>query len=370
MKKRFLYTGVALSFFILMMILCCNAFSQTKTQKIIVDKNGKGNFTSIQKAIESLSDSSVQPRIIVIKNGTYNEKIFITKHNIVLEGESRDKTIITQAIARDEWRCSHPDDWGVATMNIDGNDITLENLTVINSYGFDNKKERVINCPMDSVTHKKTISAGGHQMALRTMKATRLKAINVHFKAFAGDTVSPWNVEDGMFYFKDCIMEGGVDFYCPRGWAYAENCRFIANTGPASIWHDGSANEDSKTVLKDCSFEGFDNFNLGRYHKDAQFYLINCRFAKNMADKDIYLVPTTNKIQWGRRVYYYNCHREGGDYDWFKNNLASAKDAPSSDAINASWVFKDRWNPLLTTTNSFKNKISNATSIAKHSEDQ
>jgi len=330
--------------FVWLLMLCNNGFCQSGIEKIIVDKNGKGNFTSIQDAINSLTDSSTKPRMIFIKNGTYDEKIFITKNHIILEGESRDKVIITQAIVRDEWRCAHPDDWGVATMNINGNDITLKNLTIENSYGFDHKTNVVVNCVADSVTHKKTISPTGHQMAVRTMNATRLKAINVHFKSFAGDTVSPWNVTDGMFYFKDCVMEGGVDFYCPRGWAYAEDCKFFANAGPASIWHDGSANEDSKTVLKNCYFDGYKNFDLGRYHRDAQFFLINCRFSKNMADRDIYLVHTSNVIKWGRRVYYYNCHRDGGDYDWFKNNLATAKDAPSADEINAVWVFKNKWN--------------------------
>ncbi len=327
----------------LFVLLCGHLFAQTKIHKIIVDKNGNGDFKSIQSAINSLGDSSAQPQLIYIKNGTYNEKILIAKNNIILDGENRDKVIITQAIARDEWRCKHADDWGVATMNIRGNDITLENVTIENTYGFDNKKPRVVPCGADTVTLKKSIPSNGHQMALRTMGNTRLKAINVHFKSFAGDTVSPWNVTGGMFYFKDCTMEGGVDFYCPRGWAYAVNCKFYANTGPASIWHDGSANEDSKTVLKNCSFDGYKNFNLGRYHKDAQFYLINCHFSKNMADKDIYLVPTSNSIKWGRRVYYYNCHRDGGDYAWFKNNLSSAMGSPTADEINAGWVFGKRW---------------------------
>jgi pectinesterase len=140
-------------------------------------------------------------------------------------------------------------------------------------------------------------------------------------------------------------MEGGVDFYCPRGWAYAENCTFFANTGPASIWHDGSGNADFKTVLKNCTFKGFDGFNLGRYHKDAQFYLINCRFAKNMADRDIYQVASTNNLQYGRRVYYFNCHKEGGDYAWFKNNLETAAGSPKASDINAEWVFKNKWHP-------------------------
>jgi pectinesterase len=182
-------------------------------------------------------------------------------------------------------------------------------------------------------------------MALRTMNGTRMKFINCRFAAFGGDTVSPWNVENGLFYFKDCIMEGGVDFYCPRGWAYAENCKFIAHTGPASIWHDGSRIQDSKTVLKNCTFEGFDGFKLGRYHRDAQFYLINCTFAQNMADEDIYLVPANNIIRWGRRVYYFNCHKKGGDYAWHKDNLATAPGAPKAEQIDAGWTFAGKWHP-------------------------
>lgn len=334
-------------------IFAVSAEAQSRAKRIVVDINGKGDFRSVQAAINSLTDSAATPRVIFIKKGRYKEKIYIQKHNIVLEGEDREKTIITEAIARDQWRCLHNDDWGVATMNVDGNDITLQNLTIINSYGFDWKKDVVIDCPTDTAAKQKTLRKDGHQMALRTMRATRLKAVNCHFRAFGGDTVSPWNVSNGMFYFKDCIMEGGVDFYCPRGWAWAENCRFITHSGEAAIWHDGSAIEDSKTVLKNCSFEGFNGFNLGRYHRDAQFYLIGCSFAKNMADKDIYLVPTTNTIRWGRRVYYYNSHRKGSvDYAWHKNNLHLASKTLKPEDITVNWVFKDKWYPdRKTTTN-------------------
>jgi pectinesterase len=119
-------------------------------------------------------------------------------------------------------------------------------------------------------------------MALRTFATTRLKVLNCILKAYGGDTVSPWNVEEGMFYFKDCEIEGGVDFYCPRGWAYAENCKFYAHNGSAAIWHDGSKYEDSKTVLVNCYFDGFEGFKLGRWHRDAQFFLINCKFSKSI----------------------------------------------------------------------------------------
>jgi pectinesterase len=326
--------------FILGYILLVQISSAQK--KTIVSHKGKSHFKSIQQAINSLTDSSTTPRIIFIKKGIYSEKIFITKHNIVLEGEDKDKTIIVQDIARDEWRCDHPDDWGVATMNINGNDITLKNLTIANDYGFNIKQNRIVQCALDSLNRQKLIRNDGHQMALRTITATRLRAINCRFRAYAGDTVSPWNVDSGMFYFSNCAMEGGVDFYCPRGWAWAENCSFYANTGSASLWHDGSKNPDSKTVLKNCSFNGYNGFKLGRYHRDAQFYLIDCQFSRNMADSDIYLVPTTNVIQWGKRVYYYNCHRDGGDFAWHANNLPGGINAKD---ITLAWLFGSKWRP-------------------------
>lgn len=311
-------------------------------QPITVAADGSGDFTSIQAAVNSLPDSSALPRIIFIRNGTYPEKIFINKHNLVLEGQDREKTILTYSIARDEWRCDHPEDWGVATLNVRANDITLKNLTVTNSFGFDFKGDYQVPCAADS-SGLKTISIRSHQMALRTQYCTRLKAINCHFRAFGGDTVSPWETENGMWYFRDCIMEGGVDFYCPRGWAWAENCEFITHTGTAAIWHDGSANPDSKTVLVNCRFRGFDGFSLGRYHRDAQFLLLHCTFAANMKDQPIYQVPTSNSVKWGERVYYYNCHRESGkDFSWHADRLPAGIQVKD---ITVGWLFGQRWSP-------------------------
>ena len=340
MIKRTLY----LFAFALQFILALNSYAQVKT-RIVVSANGQGDYKTIQGAINSLSDSSASPRIIFIKNGTYREKVYLEKSNIILEGESRDKTILIFSIARDEWRCGHTDDWGVATLNVGSNDITLKNLTVTNDFGF-NYTEKTIWCASDSTTpdKMKKLRKDGHQMAVRTMNmATRMKAINCKFSAFGGDTMSPWEIYNGMWYFKDCVFEGGVDFYCPRGWAWAENCEFISHTGPAAIWHDGSGNPDSKSVLVNCKFKGYDGFYLGRYHRDAQIYLIGCSFASNMRDTAIYLVPTKNIIKWGQRIYYYNCHREGGnDFKWYGNNLPTTV-SPSDISVN--WLFGNRWNP-------------------------
>lgn len=337
------------------LFLAGNLSAQNSSKTIVVDIAGKGDFTSIQDAINSMPDNASLPRVIYIRKGVYKEKLFIEKNFISLVGEDKNTTQLVISLARDVWRCENPDDWGVAAINLKGNDIVLENLTITNRFGFDNinNKEGIhIDCPADSLNHYKTVKRDGHQMALRSFGTTRLIVRNCILRAFGGDTVSPWNTDNGMFYFKDCLMEGGVDFYCPRGWAFAENCDFVAHGNVAAIWHDGSKFKDSKTVLVNCRFRGDDGFKLGRYHRDAQFYLINCLFAKNMADAPVYLNPShpQNVIQWGHRVYFYHSHKEGGDYAWHADNLQTAEGSPTADQININWTFAGKWHPSQTPT--------------------
>lgn len=329
---------------------CCFLFTANiliaqQKSMITVSKNGQADFNSIQAALNSLPDSSESPRIIFIKNGIYREKIYIEKPNIILQGEDSATTKIICSIARDEWRCGHTDDWGVATINIGSSDICFENLTVINEYGKVNSI-RTIGCATDTLTtHKtKTIPVDGHQMAVRVMNmATRFKAIRCSFLSYGGDTMSPWEIYNGMWYFKSCSFEGGVDMYCPRGWAWAEDCVFNSTSGMASIWHDGSGNRDAKSVFKHCVFGGYNGFYLGRYHREAQFFLLDCSFTASMRDKPIYWVTTAAPIQWGERVFYYQCKIDGKDqFNWFANNLPPNI---QPEAITVKWLFGNRWMP-------------------------
>ena len=86
-------------FILVTVVLTQLSFAQ---KKIVVDINGGGDFKTIQEAINSMTVSSNSPRIILIRKGIYKEKLFIEKSNIVFEGEDKERTIITAAIARDE----------------------------------------------------------------------------------------------------------------------------------------------------------------------------------------------------------------------------------------------------------------------------
>ena len=317
---------------------------------ITVAADGSGNFKTIQAAIESVTDSvAAYSTIIFIKNGTYREKVYLKKNGLTLRGEStpkndldwrNDKGVrIIYSEAREIFRARRTarlgdkdtiskktggatDDWGASVINIKANDITLENLVCVNDFGFVAAGDSTVEMNGKTLIVKRN----SHQFALRAMPpCQRLKVTNCNFHSFGGATVSPWDTDNGSYYFKNCVMEGGVDFYCPRGFAYAEYCSFYAHPSDAAIWHDGTGNEKAKTVLKNCTFDGDRNFKLGRHHRDAQFFLIDCKFSKNMADAPIYKVRKDTTLMWGTRTNYFNCHREGGDFAWFADNINSGE---------------------------------------------
>lgn len=315
--------------------------SHSKAQ-IRVRQDGSGDFSSIQAAIDFLAADTSAQQLILIGKGTYREKVFIEKSKLRLKGEGADQTFIVIAEAREIWRCTHPDDWGVAALNIRANDVIVEDLSIINNYASVAGGDSLVYCPLASPQNTRLVKKETHQMAVRAMApATRLIFKNCTFRSGAGDTVSPWDTQSGMYYFLNCTFEGGVDFYCPRGWAYAENCRFICLSRTAGIWHDGSGAPDAKTVLKKCTFEGVQGFKLGRYHREAQFYLIDCQFADTMDDTPIYHVSTApDKVNWGERIYYHGCRKEGKPFAWYEDRLP---DGVKAGQIDFTWTFGGKW---------------------------
>ena len=298
---------------------------------LIVALDGTGSYATIQAAIDASSPDSVHPVIILIRRGMYHEKLFIRKSYLSLVGEDRAMTRIVYPELREEWNRTHGgSDWGAGVVNIDteATDVTLANLTVYNNhgslYGSYNK----------------------HQFAIRGF-GTRIVLLSCNVISDGGDALSLWNRQNGMYYHSGCSFEGWVDFVCPRGWCYITDSRFFGhNTPSASIWHDGSTDRTQKFVIANSSFDGVAGFPLGRNHLDAQIYLLNCTFSANMADKPFIRPPSSpREWAWGDRHYFFNCHRTGGDFSWFRDNLSSAQGSPDAGTIDARWTFDGRWDP-------------------------
>ena len=77
--------------YLVIFILSLFSFSKEKNT-IVVAKDGSGDFTTIQAAIESVKDSAAAySTLIYIKQGEYREKVFIAKSGLILRGETTPK---------------------------------------------------------------------------------------------------------------------------------------------------------------------------------------------------------------------------------------------------------------------------------------
>ncbi|MBI5727957.1 MAG: pectin esterase [Ignavibacteriales bacterium] len=304
-----------------------NAQLQGSTPDIVVAKDGSGNFTTIQAALSSIKAPNIQLKVILVKSGTYNEKIFITTDNILLKGVHKDSVKIVYAELRKNWRKEHDSDYGSAVVNIapEVSNLILSNVTIHNNYGG-------------------LYGDHDHQFAIRG-GGTKIIMMQCSIIADGGDALSLWNTKNGMYYHSGCYFEGYVDYVCPRGWCFIDSSRFYGHNLSASIWMDGDMDSTQKFVLKNCYFDGVPGFPLGRHHREAAFYLLNCKFSKNMADRAIYFCGPS-PIKYPGRYYYYNCTKEDGNFTWFADNLHKASSNLEPDTLTPLSVFNGRWDPL------------------------
>jgi pectinesterase len=302
---------------------------------ITVAGDGSGDFRTIQGALDSIPTDNRQRMIILVKNGVYREKVRIDANFVSLRGESRQGTRIEFAQGADEFT-KQPDKVGRAVVNINGDDFVMENLTVKNTHGV----------------------IGPHAFAVYG-KGDKTVILDCDVLSDGADTLALWGDRSGSYQAR-LNIRGSVDFVCPRGWCYMTDCTFyeVNPKAHASIWHDGSKDKDMKFVLRNCRFDGVDNFILARHHHDAQFILLDCTFSKAMTNLAPYRViypiagdePKEADAKknrnldasniWGERAYFYNCHRDGGDYAWYTNNLATAP-----EQVTAAWTFAGKWDP-------------------------
>ena len=307
---------------------------------ITVAADGSGDFKTIQEALNSIPRDNQQRMIIFIKDGVYHEKVRIDPNFVTLRGQSRQGTRLEFAQETDAFN-RQPDDFGRAVVNINGNDCVLENLTIKNTHGV----------------------IGPHAFAIYG-HGDKTVILDCDVLSEGADTLALWGDRNGSYQAR-LNIRGSVDFVCPRGWCYMTDCTFyeVNPQAHAAIWHDGSKDKDMKFVLRNGRFDGVDNWILARHHRDAQFFLLDCTFSKAMRDLAPYRVvypiagdkPSEGDAKrnadldasnlWGERAYFYNCHRDGGDYAWHTNNLSSAPGAPKPEQITAAWTFAGKWDP-------------------------
>ena len=252
---------------------------------------------SIQAVIDRVPRDNSKPYTVFLRNGTYTQKVIISRPHIVLVGENRDSTILVMAETRETQTVKEhegkPVGNGVVVLQEGADDCVISGLTIYNNYGT----------TVENTTR--------HQMAVFG-RATRTIIVNCNIWADGNDALSLWAPEgNGMYYHADLSLRcPGVDFLCPRGWCYATRCRFYGDSR-AIVWHDGRGDKSKKLVITNSHFDAASPTVLGRYHHDSQFFFVSCTMSKNILDSNIsyaYSDKVLDPCPWGQRVYFYNLY--------------------------------------------------------------
>ena len=184
---------------IIMLIISFNAqANQSFSKQITVDRKGTGDFTSLQEAINTVRAFDPDGgTVILVKNGVYHEKIVIPDWicNLKILGESRENTLITY---NDHAKINDMGTFRTYTMQIRGNDIQLENLTLENA--------------AEPVAQAVALHTEGDRLIFRNCR-------------FLGNQDTQYLAGEGnRLYFQNCYIEGTTDFIFGGATAWFEAC--------------------------------------------------------------------------------------------------------------------------------------------------
>src|SRR5436190_11540478 len=111
-----------------------------QSRKITVSKDGKGDYTTVQAALDAVPSGNQKPITIFIRKGTYKERLTLDtrKDFVTLLGEDKTSTILTYDNHKGT-RLANGDTvntWTSASFFIYANDFTARNITFENNEGF------------------------------------------------------------------------------------------------------------------------------------------------------------------------------------------------------------------------------------------
>jgi pectinesterase len=256
-----------LFFVIIFYLVFSSSFSQIRPTHITVAKDGTGDYTTIQDAVNACRDLGYVRVTIFIKKGIYNEKLAIPewKTMITLKGEQRDSTIISyndysgKPISDVNGNNRH-NTFTSYTVLISGNDITLENITIQNTAG------RV-----------------GQAVALH-VEGDRVQVNNCNLLGNQ-DTLYA-SKEGSRQYYTNCLVEGTVDFIFGEATAVFENCTIKSLTNSFITAASTRGSQKFGFVFRDCKLVAGPEANgvyLGRpWRSYAKTVFIHCELGKHI----------------------------------------------------------------------------------------
>ncbi|XP_047326704.1 probable pectinesterase 55 [Impatiens glandulifera] len=225
-------------------IFLCPSHSYEFSSTVTVDKSGKGQFKTIQEAINSVPTGNTKWVHIVVNPGVYNEKVTIssTREFIFLEGKGYSQTTISW----DDHQATNVS----ATFSSLANNFVAKDISFMNSYNIKTK---------NTMKPALAIYIFGDKSAF----------YNCGFYGLQ-DTLYD---DNGRHYFNSCYIEGAVDFIWGYGQSVYEGCKINSTAGqlssPGFITAQGRESEQDKSgfVFIKGTIDGTGQVYLGRAYR-------------------------------------------------------------------------------------------------------
>lgn len=223
--------GKKLLFFVIYGLLISRAHAQ---YDIVVAKDGSGNYTTVQAAINAAPSNSTARTVIYIKNGSYYEVITIptNKTNLTFIGQSNTGTVLTYDNAASKTNPATGQPYGTSNSA----------STFINGAGFYALNIAFANTASPSL---------GQAVAVR---CTADKAIFKNCR-FLGNQ-DTYYAHSGRAYHESCYFEGTTDFIFGGAIGWFENCDIYSKGGTSLTAASTAQNIQYGYVFNNCRITG------------------------------------------------------------------------------------------------------------------
>lgn len=276
---------------IFLSIFCLNVKAIEIKADFIVAQDGSGNFITVQEAINAVPDFRNKITTIFIKRGIYKEKLILagSKRNVKFIGEDLHETVLTYDDFAQKKNAFGEDKGtsGSSSLYIYAEGFSAENLTFENSSG--------------PVGQAVAVWVGGDKSTF----------LNCRFLGFQ-DTLYTYGGNNRQYY-KNCYIEGTVDYIFGAATAWFENCTlFCKKSGYISA---ASTADTTKFgyIFNTCKIIGDapnNSFYLGRpWRPYAKVAFLNCELSA--------IIKPEGWNNWGKesneKTAYYAEYNNKGD---------------------------------------------------------
>lgn len=192
--------------------------------KITVSKDGAGEFRTIAEAAAAFHGEKMK---ILVKNGLYREKLTLRAEEIQLIGEDPDQTVLSfdDGAKSSDGKGGTLGTFRSYTLYLNARRALVRNLTVLNTAGDGDTAGQAVAVYADSsLARFEHVNLAARQDTLFLAPLPDRPRIPGSFQGPGGQLPR----RPGVDYFKDCRIEGDVDFIFGGAEAAFENCTIVS----------------------------------------------------------------------------------------------------------------------------------------------